>query len=556
MSGGNESGPRSGAGAVVSAGLAGCSGSDRIAARLAAAGCRFAFGIPGGEVLTLIDALTRAGIRFVTARHETAAGFMAEGTWHATGAPGILVATIGPGVSNAVNVIANAQQDRVPLVVLTGCLDDADRDWYTHQIFDHGAVLAPITKRSIRGTPGELGSAIDALVTCALDGVPGPVHLDVPIGLAAAPEPARPTACVSDREVATSADDLGSARRALDEAQRPIVLAGLEVITQGAEHALRKLVQARGLPIVTTYKAKGVVDEASPLALGAAGLSPRADALLLPLLRDADVVLLAGYDPIEMRRGWHRPFGPEARVIDVAADRPSFAMAPSTDRWVGDIALHLEALTTRTPRPTWADGRIARTRASLREAFAPEPSGLGPLAIVHALRRATSIDTVVTVDTGAHRIVLSQAWTCSGPRTLLQSSGLCTMGCALPLAIGHALADPSKPVLAVVGDGGLDMTLGELLTARDLGVPLVVVVIDDASLALIELKQRAEHLPNVGVDSGHTRYADIARAMGGHGVRVETIDELEREVREGLARRSAFTLVHAPIARRAYDGRI
>ena len=177
-------------------------------------------------------------------------------------------------------------------------------------------------------------------------------------------------------------------------------------------------------------------------------------------------------------------------------------------------------------------------------------------SVVLTFKAEGYVDTVVTVDTGAHRIVLSQAWTCPEPRTLLQSSGLCTMGYALPTAIGRKLAEPSRPVVAVVGDGGLDMTLGELLTARDLRVSIVVVVIDDASLALIEMKQRAEKLPSVGVDSGQTLYAEIARAMGGHGVRVETAAELEEAGREGLARADTFTLVHAPIERRAYDGRI
>jgi acetolactate synthase-1/2/3 large subunit len=530
-------------------------GADRIAQRLHAAGCRLAFGIPGGEVLALIDALGRVGIRFVTTRHETAAGFMAEGAWHATGAPGVLVATIGPGVSNAVNVIANAQQDRVPLVVLTGCIDDEDADWYTHQIFDHGAVLGPITKQSERATRGQCGVLIDALVARAIEGVPGPVHLDVPIGVASAVEPIAPPACRSDRRAVLSLDELSPAQRALDEAERPLVLAGLEVLTHGAERALRALVERRRIPIVTTYKAKGVVDEASPLALGAAGLSPKADALLLPLVRAADVVLLAGYDPIEMRRGWHRPFGDRATVLDVGAERPPFAMAPATGQFGGELALHLEALAGEPARPTWEGDRPAFVRAALAEAFAPERSGWGPLAIVHALRGAVPAEAVVTVDTGAHRIALSQAWRCSAPRTLLQSSGLCTMGYAIPTAIGRKLAEPARPVVAVVGDGGIDMTMGELLTARDLGVPIVIVVIDDASLALIELKQRAEKRPNVGVDSGRTRYADIAASMGGHGVVVESTDALAREVRAALCR-DVFTLVHAPIARRAYDGRI
>ena len=120
--------------------------ADKLARRLAEAGCRHAFGIPGGEVLTLIDALEAAGIRFHLAKHETAAGFMAEACWHRTGAPGILVATVGPGLSNAVNVIANARLDRVPLIVLSGAVDPAERLSYNHQVIDHARLVEPAAR--------------------------------------------------------------------------------------------------------------------------------------------------------------------------------------------------------------------------------------------------------------------------------------------------------------------------------------------------------------------------------------------------------------------------
>ncbi|MEM8663762.1 MAG: thiamine pyrophosphate-binding protein, partial [Pseudomonadota bacterium] len=168
-------------------------GADVIAQKLAAAGCTHAFGIPGGEVLTIIDALAQAGIAFHLTKHENFAGFLAEGVWHATGAPGILVATIGPGVANAVNVIANAEQDRVPLVVITGCMDGADADTYTHQLFDHQAVLSPITKASYRLNAGSIDAVMDKALTVMASGQPGPVHLDLPIKVAeAAAAPASP----------------------------------------------------------------------------------------------------------------------------------------------------------------------------------------------------------------------------------------------------------------------------------------------------------------------------------------------------------------------------
>ena len=163
--------------------------ADVIARRLYAAGCRFAFGIPGGEVLTLIDALERAGIRFVLTRHENGAGFMAEGGWHATAAPGILVATVGPGVANAFNVVANAEQDRVPLIVLSGAVDAAEAMRYTHQVFDHSAAFAHICKASFTAPDGAIDAMIDKALAIAMSGRPGPVHIDLPIRVADTEQP-------------------------------------------------------------------------------------------------------------------------------------------------------------------------------------------------------------------------------------------------------------------------------------------------------------------------------------------------------------------------------
>jgi acetolactate synthase-1/2/3 large subunit len=168
------------------------SAADVIARRLYEAGCRHAFGIPGGEVLRLVKGLTENGIAFGLAKHENAAGFMAEGTYHANGAPGVLVATLGPGVANAINVVANAYQDRVPLVFLTGCVDAGEALTFTHQIFDHRALLAPITKATFTAVDGAVDVTIDKAVAIALDDQPGPVLVDVPINVADAEQPDSP----------------------------------------------------------------------------------------------------------------------------------------------------------------------------------------------------------------------------------------------------------------------------------------------------------------------------------------------------------------------------
>ncbi|MGC1489073.1 MAG: thiamine pyrophosphate-binding protein, partial [Albidovulum sp.] len=154
--------------------------ADVLARRLYAAGCRYAFGMPGGEVLTLIDALEQAGITFVLVRHENSGGFMAEALHHRTGAPGIMVATLGPGALNGMNVVANALQDRVPLIVLTGAVDADEAQTYTHQVLDQGQVFRPVTKASFSLAPNAAQVIADKAIAIAMEGRPGPVHIDVP----------------------------------------------------------------------------------------------------------------------------------------------------------------------------------------------------------------------------------------------------------------------------------------------------------------------------------------------------------------------------------------
>ena len=537
--------------------------ADLIARRLAAAGCRHAFGIPGGEVLAVMDALDRAGIRVVLARHETCAGFMGEGVHHHDGAPAILVATIGPGLANAVNVIANAWQDRVPMVVLTGCVSTDERHAYTHQVLDHVKLVEPVAKAAFRVEDGMAALLADRAVAIATEGRPGPVLLDIPIDVQTReqPAPAPPPQAAPVPQAASApvgpaeGPALEEARSWLAEAHRPLVIAGLDVPNQGAEAAVADFCRRFRAPLVTSYKAKGVLPEDDPLALGGAGLSPRADRRLLPLAAASDCVVLAGYDPIEMRIGWRDPWPDGARVIDLPAVAGGHGMHRARLAFPGDVAAGLEALGRGVePRETWPEGEPAAAKAALR-AESRLDEEWGPAAVVDVLRRSLPRDAVVTTDSGAHRIVLSQLFECYRPRGLLQSTGLCTMGCAVPLAIGRKLAEPDRAVVATIGDGGLEMFLGELATLRNLGLAIPILVFVDAQLGLIELKQRTSQLPNLAVDFGATDFPAVARALGGEGAAVRDRAALARELETALAR-DRFTIIAAGIGRRAYDGRI
>ncbi|MGF1445729.1 MAG: thiamine pyrophosphate-binding protein [Pikeienuella sp.] len=528
--------------------------ADVIAVRLHRAGVRHAFGIPGGEVLTLIDALERAGIRFHLTKHENAAGFMAEGAWHATGAPGVLVATVGPGVANAFNVVANAEQDRVPLIVLSGMVDPAEQMTYTHQVFDHQAVFARVCKASFRAETGAVDVMIDKALAIATDGRKGPVHIDLPIAIAAAEQPVPRPGLRAPQPAAAPAPGaaLDRARAMFEASARPVIVAGLDLLEEpdGADR-LRWIAERHSIPVVTTYKAKGVIPEDHPLSLGGHGLSPKADEILMPVFQDADLVISAGYDPIEMRTGWRDPWDP-AKCVEFAHAPNTHDMHHAALSWVCGIGAGLAALDAGTePKPGWNHGGF---RTALLEAFAPRAQW-GPDIAFSEMLAVLPADALTTADSGAHRILLSQQFYARRPRTLLQSTGLCTMGCALPLGLGHKIADPARPVVTFMGDACLEMVLGELATLRDARLPLVVVVLVDRSLALIELKQRRMGLQNTGVDFDRTDFAALARLYGGHGVTVSAPGEAGPALEEALAR-EAFTLIEVEIPRRAYDGLI
>ena len=531
--------------------------ADIIAQRLYDAGCRHAFGIPGGEVLELMDGLKRAGMKFVLVKHENPGGFMAEGTHHFTEAPCVLLATVGPGVANAVNAIVNAYQDQVPLIYLTGCVDADVAQTYTHQVFDHCELLKSVTKATFTMADGAIDVIIDKAVAISMDGKPGPVHIDVPISLATKeqniPAPVRRVTPAISGPV--EGPELVAARTALEKAKRPLMIAGVEVLHKRAAKDVSDFCRKFNIPLLTTYKAKGVLAEDDPLALGGVGLSPKADEIIFPLVAESDLIILAGYDPIEMRSSWVNAWGPEKTVIEFSDGPNTHYVHQASISFVGHVGAGLNALSEGgQSREIWPDNRPSVVRAAHKKAFAGD-GYWGAHAIVAAARRAMPRNTIAAVDTGAHRILLSQAWECYEPRGLMQSTALCTMGVAMPLALGRKLAEPERPVIAFCGDAGMEMILGDLATARDQKMAVPIVVFVDESLALIELKQRGSGYDNLGVDFGRTDFAAVANAMGGVGVTVTDEVSLEAELIKSQSR-DTFTLIACPIERKAYDGNI
>jgi acetolactate synthase-1/2/3 large subunit len=473
-----------------------------LAAGLHDAGTELIFGVPGGGPnLELIGACEDAGLRFVLAHAETAAAMMAATYAELVGVPGACLATRGPGAASMVNGVAHARLDRCPVVAVTDVVPHSERDRISHQLLDQRILMAAAAKASC--TLGD-GSAAEVaqVVACATAPPWGPVHVDSDPG--APTDTSRLQAAGPPSEVPTAI--LDRARRLLREARRPLLLAG--VGARGAEQDVARFAEAHQIPVLATYKAKGVIDERDDLA---AGLLTGATAEA-PILAAADVILAVGVDPVELIPA---PWPYAARVIAIGPWSAADAYLVPTLDLTGTVEHLLDALSGAGDGSGWGDTVAAHRRATLAGLIQPgSDDTLSPTDVILAARGAFRADTLVTVDAGAHMLPAMELWDVPGPRLALISSGLATMGFALPAAIAAALTDRSRPVVCFTGDGGLGMCLAELETLARESLDVTVVVLDDSRLSLIELKQQQGQGGAGAVAYRAMDFARIARAVG------------------------------------------
>lgn len=524
--------------------------AEIIARALKEEGVRYAFGIPGGEVLELLEAFRRTGIEFVLTKQELGAGFMADASYQLTGQPGVLVATLGPGITNTATAVAQALLDRSALLVITGEIATSLKAVYTHQIIDQQALLRPIVKWSTTIAVGGAFAQVRKGFAIARSPMPGPVHFNLPTDVA--PGAQREGRRFAPLRVASlpAAADLREVLHWLKRAKRPLAFVGVGVQLDGAEHEFRKFIEKWRVPFIATYKAKGVVPEDHALCIGATGLSPVIDKIHMAQLREADLVLTIGFDPVELRSDWMAPWDERKRTVNIDLVANDHHVFRSAVEYVGSIGGALRVLAGAAPAkvpPRWTRTELDRYRATLREAIAHRPArGLGPYEATVALREVFPRETIATIDTGSHRILINHVWQAYEPRRLLQSNGLGSMGYALPAAIAAKLQFPKRPVLAMMGEAGLDMVIGEMALLAEHALPIVIVVFRDDTLSLIKLKQERMKLPETGVATGSPDYALLAQAYGGHGVAVRTVAELRKAAQAALRSRR-FTLIEARI---------
>jgi acetolactate synthase-1/2/3 large subunit len=499
------------------------------------AGVRRIYGVPGGgSVIDLIEAGRQAGLRFVLTATESAAAMMAATEAELRGAPGVCVTTLGPGAANAVNGVAHAALDRAPLLLITDRYPATLPGRITRQRLDHGGLYAGLAKESFTLAPPRAAAIVTRAIRRALTPPRGPVHLDLPSDATDAPaRPPRP-APADAAPVPPNPRALARARELLARARRPVVLAGLGVDGEAAAKAMVALAERLRAPVLTTYKAKGTIPDAHPLAAG-----PLAGGTLEDrLIGAADLLVAVGLDTVEL---FPRPWRYPQPVVEVSADPVSPRAFRPAVQVLGDLAEALDALGdgAAAAAADWgaaaAGAFKAEARRRLAAASAKGTAGIAPHRAIEIARAAAPADALVSVDSGAHMFLASFFWDAPGPRTYLCSSGLATMAYAVPGAMAAKLCAPERPALAVIGDGGLLMVAGELATAARERISLVVLCLNDEALSLIKIKQAAKRYAAVGVDLPGTDFARLAEGLGARGFTARTEDELAAALRAAFA---------------------
>lgn len=532
--------------------------AETVADELAQAGIDRVFGLPGGEVLVLMDALRRRGIEFQLCRHEASAAFMAAVYGKLKGVPGIVLATLGPGAANLLLPLANCWLDREPLVAITADIPTSWPVQHTHQRLALREIYGPVVKSAEAITSLNAQAAVRRAVMLANEEPLGPAYLTLSAEDATASTSLQTAAAgqepVTTGEGASDGADAAVAELSgrLDAAERPLVLVGLGTRSESSA-ALRQWLAAWNLPVAVTPKVKGIVDETEPNFVGVVG-GMSIDALMVEALREADLIIGLGFDPTEVDKRWHA----ELPIVWVLESPQATGIVPVKDV-IG--APHVELLTrlaAAAPPRSWDDAfarfRQQRLRTMQGQDRPESPAGtVEPTAVVRALAEAVPGETILTTDVGSHKYLFGQFWPSREPLTFFMSNGLSGMGYGLPAAIGAKLARPEVPVLAVVGDGGFSMNSQELETARRLGARVITVVLADASYSLIRHGQAGRGLPNYGVDFTPIDSVLTAQACGVEAIRATTAAEITSAVQEAAATNQSL-LVEVPIDPDAWHG--
>jgi acetolactate synthase-1/2/3 large subunit len=532
-----------------------------IAEALRAAGVRYAFTVPGESFLGLLEGLTAVGIRVVATRHEGAAAFMAEAHGQLTGRPAACIGTRAVGASNLAIGIHTAFADSTPMFVIVGGVERSSRGREAFQEVDLVRTFGNLAKWSSELTDaGDVAATMGQAIRQALSGRPGPVLLGIPEDLldeevqaGVGNEVSRPP-----RQPGATDDDVRAVLQLLASAERPVILAGGGVLRARCSNDLVRFADLLHVPVIGGWRRGDVIPNDHPLYLGMAGLG--APPTVRERLAGADALLVLGCRLNELTSyRWTIPTaGTRWAHVDTAPVRPSPELSAADLVIEADARLFLRAAISRLERAVLHAGLVqARDEANRADRTSWEAAvvvdhvpwtgpGIHPGRVVATLHQVLPETSILTTDTGSFAGWASRGFRFRRPGTYLgPTSG--AMGYGLPAAIAAALVHPDRPVVALIGDGGLGMTLAELETAVREGARVIPIVFDNQGYGLIRgFQDRRPEGEAIATDLGPIDFVAIARACGAQGIRVETDADFEPALREALAA-SGPTLIHLAV---------
>ena len=518
-------------------------GAEAVVAGLENAGVEYLFGVTGGAIMPVYDALfEHEDITHVTMAHEQGAAHAADAYGIVSGNPGVCMATSGPGATNLVTGIADAGMDSDPLLALTG---QVPTDFVGNDAFqetDTIGVTQPITKYNIFSDDADtVGEDIGTAWALANEGRQGPTLVDLPKDVTQAETDSVPDApeTPDTYNPPTAADEraVQDAAECLSGAERPLVLAGGGVIKGEACEQLKAFAREYELPVVTTMPGTGAFPETDPLSQGIAGMHGTGYANLA--ISNTDCLLAVGTRFDDRLTGDISTFAPDADVVHVDIDPAEISKNVEADHpLVGDAKRVLEqldeAMTRAPPAAEWREQCQSWKEEYPLEYEHPEDEPVKPEYVVEKYDEATPDDTIVAAGVGQHQMWAWQYWTWREPRTWVTSHGLGTMGYAVPAAIGAKLAAPEKEVVAFDGDGSFLMTAQELTVAAREELDITIVVLNNEAVGMVrqwqdgfyEGRHMASEYPWI------PEFDKVAEAFGAKGLRIETYDEIEATIEE------------------------
>lgn len=497
-------------------------------------GVEYIFGVPGEETLDLMDALSRSSqIKFILTRHEQTAAFMADVYGRLTGKAGVCLATLGPGATNLLTGIADAELDHAPVVAITGQAPQGRLYWRSHQNIDVVSMMKPVTKWNTRIPKAEIiPEAVRQAFKTAEAEKPGVAHLELPEDVGQ--EEVAEAILIKPQKVRRPAADYKAVRQAVEiikQAKRPIILLGNGAVRKRAAKQLNLLLEKTGLPVANSYMAKGVVPSKYAGNLQTIGL--RSQDYVACAFWEADAVIAVGYDIVEEYGPWIWTKGQPKKIIhiDFTPAEVVTAYTPAVEM-VADIADSIwalnQALADYAITTAWSDyinkvkDKITDDLNTPWETSVP----LKPGYILKQVREVLAAEDILISDVGAHKLWVARNYIAEAPNTCLISNGFASMGFALPGALTAKLVFPEKKVLAVCGDGGFMMNVQDLETAVRLKLPIVVLLWRDDGLGVIKWNQERHFGRSFGVDFGNPDFVKLAESFGARGYRVNKAEDL------------------------------